>query len=196
MKKLFIWVAAAAVMAMSACSGDSSKKAESESTEVDQNEVVETEVVEPESTEVDAVAPEEATPAEEAAAEEPAVKDDYIKALRKSDPSVKITPSGLAYKVITPGKGAKPNPNSNVSVKYVGKHIDGSEFDNSRGNAIEFNLGGVIPGFSEGIGLMNRGAKYVLYIPGELAYGERGVPQAGIQPNELLIFEVELVDFN
>lgn len=107
-----------------------------------------------------------------------------------------MTSSGLAYKVITPGKGDSPRTNSNVRVSYIGKHINGEEFDNSNGEVVPFNLGGVISGFREGIALMNKGAVYEFYIPGELAYGEKGQPQGGIAPNELLIFEVELVDFD
>lgn len=121
--------------------------------------------------------------------------DPFIADVMANDSSIILLPSGLAYKVITEGEGEKPAATSNVTVKYTGMHVDRSIFDSSEGKGVDFNLKQVIPGFSEGIMQMNRGARYELYIPGELGYGERG-SHGTIAPNETLIFDVELVDFN
>lgn len=106
--------------------------------------------------------------------------------------------SGLVYVCTKPGKGPKPGYKQQVKVHYTGKLLDGTVFDSSveRGEPIEFELGvgQVIPGWDEGIALMSKGEKGVLYIPSNLAYGAR---QAGelIKPYSNLMFEVELVDF-
>ena len=107
--------------------------------------------------------------------------------------------SGLVYVCTKKGKGPKPGYKQIVKVHYTGRLLDGTVFDSSveRGEPIEFELGvgQVIPGWDEGIALMSKGEKGVLYIPSNLAYGSR---QAGelIKPFSNLIFEVELVDFN
>lgn len=115
----------------------------------------------------------------------------FIDSLVKADKNVKVTKSGLAYKVIRKGNGAKPGPEDGVRVRYVGRTIDGNEFDRSGDAPAEFNRRGVIQGFSEGLGLMNKGAKYELYIPANLGYGIRGAGDK-IAPGATLIFEVEL----
>lgn len=113
----------------------------------------------------------------------------------KAKEGVKTTESGLQYKVITEGTGASPKATDIVKVDYEGKLLDGKVFDSSyeRGQPVEFPLNQVIPGWTEGVQLMNKGAKYEFYIPGDLAYGEAGAP--GIEPNSTLIFTVELLDF-
>jgi FKBP-type peptidyl-prolyl cis-trans isomerase FklB len=105
-------------------------------------------------------------------------------------------PSGLQYKVITEGTGAKPSAEDVVKVDYIGTTIDGHEFDSSitRGEPAQFNVGGVIPGWTEALQLMSVGSKYILYIPYDLGYGAGGNPQAGIGPFAALIFEVTLHD--
>lgn len=110
---------------------------------------------------------------------------------------VKITESGLQYKVITQGEGAKPTTDSVVSVHYRGRLLDGTEFDSSykRGQPAKFGVTQVIKGWTEALQLMPEGSKYELYIPSDLAYGPRGAG-ANIGPNATLIFEVELLSAN
>lgn len=113
----------------------------------------------------------------------------------KARQGVKVTASGLQYEVITPADGPKPTADDTVTVHYVGTLMDGTEFDSSiaRGEAATFPLKGVIPGWTEGLQLMNVGSKYRFVIPSELAYGDRGAGQA-IGPGATLIFEVELLE--
>ncbi len=108
---------------------------------------------------------------------------------------VKTTDSGLQYEVLEKGKGDKPKASDTVTVHYRGTLINGTEFDSShsRGTPATFALNRVIKGWTEGLQLMKKGAKYKFFVPSELAYGENGAgPKIG--PNETLIFEVELID--
>ncbi|MDB0006423.1 FKBP-type peptidyl-prolyl cis-trans isomerase [Flavobacteriales bacterium] len=110
---------------------------------------------------------------------------------------VVTTASGLQYQVLTEGQGAKPVASDEVTVHYHGTLIDGTVFDSSvdRGQPATFPVGGVIQGWVEALQLMNVGSKYKLFIPSNLAYGERGAG-GSIGPNETLIFEVELLSIN
>jgi len=103
-------------------------------------------------------------------------------------------PSGLQYKVITEGKGKKPDSSSTVTVHYTGTLLDGTEFDSSvkRGQPATFPVKGVIPGWTEALPLMAVGSKWKLFIPPSSAYGANGAGQQ-IGPNSTLIFEVELL---
>jgi len=105
-------------------------------------------------------------------------------------PGVITTASGLQYKVITPGTGAKPTAADTVTVHYRGTLIDGAEFDSSysRGQPATFPLSGVIAGWTEGVQLMQEGGKSQLVIPPSLAYGDKG-ELAG----QVLIFDIELI---
>ena len=107
---------------------------------------------------------------------------------------VQVTASGLQYKVNTKGDGQQPGPHSRVKCHYEGRFIDGQVFDSSykRGEPTVFGLDQVIPGWTEGLRLMNVGSKYEFYIPGNLGYGERGIP-GHIPGNSVLIFTVELL---
>lgn len=121
------------------------------------------------------------------------VKDgeEYLAAQMAADPEIKVTESGLAYKVIKEGDGNKFITSDRINVIYTGTLIDGKEFDSSKGEARTFTPAGVVPGFKEGLLMMSPGAEYILYIPGKLAYGVNGSPQAGIGPNAMLIFNVQ-----
>ena len=107
---------------------------------------------------------------------------------------VTTTASGLQYKVPTPGTGKSPKATDTVLVHYRGTLISGTEFDSSykRKEPISFPLNRVIAGWTEGVQLMQEGAKFEFYIPSKLAYGSRGAGR-DIGPNEALIFEVELL---
>ncbi len=125
-------------------------------------------------------------------AEEKAKGKAFLEENKKQE-GVKETPSGLQYKVITEGSGENPGPEDVVEVHYTGKLIDGTVFDSSveRGQPVKFPLNGVIPGWTEGLQLMKPGAKYMFYIPSDLAYGDRGT--GPIPGGATLIFEVELL---
>lgn len=114
----------------------------------------------------------------------------YIAEQMKKDKGFKKTASGIAYKVIKQGTGENFNDSATVDVVYVGRHVNGKEFDNSKGKPVPFNLKMTVPGFREIISLMNPGSKVVAIIPGKLAYGDQGNPQGGIGPNETLEFEI------
>lgn len=110
---------------------------------------------------------------------------------------VKVTASGLQYKVLKEGEGARPGAEDEVTVHYTGKLLNGTVFDSSvnRGEPATFPLNRVIPGWTEGVQLMNEGAKYEFFIPSDLAYGPQGIPNV-IPPHSTLIFEVELIKVN
>lgn len=116
----------------------------------------------------------------------------------KSADGVKVTESGLQYKVIKSGEGDKPSKTDKVTVHYHGTLTDGTVFDSSidRGTPATFPVGGVISGWTEALQLMVPGDKWVLYVPSDLAYGERGTPGGPIGPHQALIFEVELININ
>lgn len=111
------------------------------------------------------------------------------------DSEVVVTPSGLAYKKLRDGNGQKPEPVNSVKIAYKGSLIDGTVFDQLLpDNDKKFPISGFVAGFTEGLLLMDKGSSYIFYIPGKLAYGVDGLKQAGIGPDETLIFEVELLD--
>lgn len=113
----------------------------------------------------------------------------------KKKEGVKTTASGLQYKVVKEGTGAQPKEKDTVKANYRGTLIDGTEFDSSytRGQPATFPVSGVIKGWTEALQMMKVGSKYQLFIPANLAYGERAIgPDIG--PNSTLIFEVELLD--
>ena len=115
----------------------------------------------------------------------------------KTKQGVLTTASGLQYKIISDGTGESPKPGDEVQVKYTGRLIDGTVFDSTDkrgGEPARFKVGQVIPGWTEALQLMKKGSKWELYIPSNLAYGERAT--GAIPQNSALIFEVELVDFS
>ena len=112
----------------------------------------------------------------------------------KKKEGIKILPSGLQYKVLAEGSGTTPNKTDTVTVHYRGTLINGTEFDSSykRGKPQTFKVDSVIRGWTEALQLMKEGAKWQLFIPPELAYGERGAGST-IGPNATLIFEIDLL---
>ncbi len=123
-------------------------------------------------------------------------KEEGAQFLKKNanNKSVYTTKSGLQYLKLKDGNGKRPTLNSTVKVHYTGKLIDGTVFDSSveRGEPMEFPVGAVIPGWTEGLQLMDEGSKYMLFIPYNLGYGES--PVGDIPPGSTLIFEVELLE--
>lgn len=111
----------------------------------------------------------------------------------KKQEGVKVTASGLQYQIVKEGTGIKPGPNDVVTVHYTGRLIDGTVFDSSveRGEPATFAVGQVIPGWVEGLQMMNEGSAWRFFIPSELAYGSHGT--GPIQPNSTLIFDVQLI---
>ena len=113
----------------------------------------------------------------------------------KKKPGVVALPSGLQYKEIKAGTGKTPKATDTVSTHYKGTLIDGTEFDSSykRGQPASFPVNGVIPGWTEALQKMKVGAKWQLFIPSELAYGENPQPGSPIGPNSVLLFDIELL---
>lgn len=116
-------------------------------------------------------------------------------AQNKTQPGIKTTMTGLQYKVLTEGTGEMPTDKDTIVVNYQGTTIDGKEFDSSykRGQPMTAPLKYMIPGWVEALQMMKKGSTWMLYIPANLAYGDRGAPPA-IGPNQTLIFKVELLD--
>jgi FKBP-type peptidyl-prolyl cis-trans isomerase len=116
----------------------------------------------------------------------------YLEANKKKD-GWNVTPSGLQYKIITTGTGAKPAATDTVVTNYRGTTIDGTEFDSSykRNQPAEFPVNEVIPGWTEALQMMPVGSKWQLAIPASLAYGEKAPPEIG--PNSVLLFDIELL---
>ena len=114
----------------------------------------------------------------------------------KTKKDIITTESGLQYQVVTEGTGAKPTADDKVKVHYTGTLLDGTKFDSTMdrgGEPAEFPVGGVIKGWTEILQLMPVGSKYIVWVPSDLAYGERGAGQ-DIKPNSTLKFEIELLD--
>ncbi len=112
-------------------------------------------------------------------------------------PEVEVLPSGLQYEVLMAAEGPTPNADSQVTTHYEGRLIDDTVFDSSiaRGSPASFRLDQVIAGWTEALQLMSPGAKWRLFIPAELAYGERGAGQL-IGPHATLVFDVELISID
>ena len=169
MKKIFtILMAAGLIMGMASCNSNTSSEqtAEEATTEADYGQEIK---------------------------DNKTIGREFLEENAKND-SVIQTESGLQYMVLKEGTGAKPGPTDEVTVHYTGKLINGTVFDSSveRGEPATFPLNKVIPGWTEGLQLMSEGAKYRLFIPSELAYGEKGAGEQ-ILPNSTLIFDVELI---
>jgi FKBP-type peptidyl-prolyl cis-trans isomerase FklB len=116
----------------------------------------------------------------------------------KTEQGVITLPSGLQYKIVKEGNGPKPDSASKVTVHYHGTLIDGKVFDSSveRGQPIQLSLDNIIEGWKEALRLMTVGSKWKLFIPSSLAYGENPRPGGPIEPNMVLLFEVELISID
>lgn len=116
-------------------------------------------------------------------------------ARNKAVKGVLVTSTGLQYQVLRKGTGPTPKPGARVRVNYRGTLLDGTVFDSSydRGEATEFGLDEVIPGWREGVAMMPVGSKYRFWIPSDLAYGAKGTPGGPVGPNATLVFDVELM---
>lgn len=127
--------------------------------------------------------------------EENKAKSDKFFAENKTKEGVITLPSGIQYKIIEAGKGAKPSKEDTVTVEYTGRLIDGTVFDSTeKAKPVSFPLDKVIPGWTEAIQLMPAGSTWEVYIPPQFAYGTRGAGQK-IGPNETLIFKIHLISF-
>lgn len=173
-------VSAAGLLVLSACSGKNAGD-----TTVDTADVVEQ--------------VEEAPAAGEALADSTiiAMLNVYGEKVEVESDTILTTPTGLKYRVIKEGKGAKPAATDEVEVNYEGRLPNGEVFDSSyqRGETATFPLNQVIKGWTEGLQLMGEGAVYEFYIPSELAYGTRGAGDK-IGPDQPLLFKVELIKVN
>lgn len=115
----------------------------------------------------------------------------------KTADGIKVTASGLQYKVLASGNGKAPKATDKVTVHYTGRLIDGTIFDSSveKGAPATFDLNGIIPGWTEALQLMHEGDKWTIFLPSDLAYGERGAGEQ-IPPYATLVFDVELIKVN
>jgi len=131
---------------------------------------------------------------QEAAAAENKTKGDAFLAENAKKEGMVVLPDGLQYKILTAGQGKKPVETDTVLCNYKGTFVDGAEFDSSTraGKPVPFEVKNVIPGFKEVLQLMPVGSKWQVFVPSNLAYGERGAGGV-IGPNATLIFEIELV---
>ena len=180
LNRLSILAFGIATLALTGCSGNTEK---AEAAPTDETIILDEAVETPEAT-PDSVATAEP---EAAATEESSAATDGIER----------TASGLGVKILNPGTGSHPERNTPIVVHYKGMHTDGTVFDSSydRGAPATFRPTQVIAGFGEGLMMLGKGGKAVLYIPSELGYGATGTPGGPIAPNEDLVFEVEIVDF-
>lgn len=121
-----------------------------------------------------------------------AAADEFLQKNRTAE-GVQVTSSGLQYKVLTEGSGPSPDSTDNVKVIYKGTLLDGTEFDSSKDSAVSFSPQMVVPGFGEALRMMKKGSKWRIWIPPDLGYGPQQLGE--IKPNSLLVFDVEVVDF-
>lgn len=117
-----------------------------------------------------------------------------VNRLAKENPNFHVTDDGMGYIIQNPGTGDKPTDKDVVIVNYTGKLLDGKEFDKNDNSYM--NLRNVVPGFRKALEMLGTGGKGTFYIPAKLAYGVKGVPQAGIGPNMMLVFDIEVVKIN
>ena len=182
--RLIMFAAFAAALLMSSCTKESSGEYNKS------KDVTESELTEDRQEEETAEIAEVGEDNEKADVERPSFLPNWM------PDNVKLTPSGLGLVIENEGDDTRANPTSRVTLHYRGRLLNGTEFDSSyeRGVPATFMPVQVVPGFGEGIQLLGIGGKATLYIPSDLAYGSRGIPQAGIAPNSNLIFDIEIID--
>ena len=129
------------------------------------------------------------------ALENVAAGEKFVAAAKAEDPSIKTSETGLSYKIENAGDTTAIIKRNDVArIKYTGRLVDGTVFDSN--DDARMSPAGVVAGFGEGLMMLGKGGKATLYIPGNLAYGVDGAPRAGIGPNAMLIFDVEVLDVN
>lgn len=119
---------------------------------------------------------------------------DFVAAAKSTDGDIKTTDSGLSYKVIKAGEGSSVKDAKRLKLKYTEKKIDGTVVSETNENGRTAYLNNLTPGFAEGLKMLSKGGQAVFYVPGELAYGVNGIPSRKVGPNELLVYEVEVLD--
>lgn len=119
---------------------------------------------------------------------------EYVAAVKRADGEVKTTDSGLSYKIINAGEGNEVKGAKRLKLKYAEKKIDGSVISETGENGRTAYLNNLTPGFSEGLKMLSKGGHAVFYVPGEIAYGVNGLPSRNLGPNEMVIYEVEVLD--
>lgn len=118
----------------------------------------------------------------------------FVNRLKAENPDFKVTEDGLGYIIANPGDANRPGADATVTVNYKGTLLDGKEFDH--GDGVKFPLANVVPGFRQAVMMLGVGGEGTFYIPGKLAYGVKGAPDAGIGPDQMLVFEVKLVSID
>lgn len=119
---------------------------------------------------------------------------DFVAAAKKADGNIKTTDSGLSYNIIAVGEGTPVNGATRLKLKYTEKKIDGTVVAETKETGRTTYLNNVTPGFAEGLKMLSNGGKAVFYVPGDIAYGVNGLPSRGVGPNELLVYEVEVLE--
>lgn len=119
---------------------------------------------------------------------------DFVAEAKKADGDIKTTDSGLSYKIFTPGEGASVKDATRLKLRYTEKKIDGTVVSETNENGRTAYLNNLTPGFAEGLKMLSKGGQAIFYVPGDIAYGVNGIPSRKVGPNELLVYEVEVID--
>ncbi len=119
---------------------------------------------------------------------------DFIAEAKKNDPSIQTTPSGLAYKIVNEGEGAKAGDAVRARLVFTEKKIDGQEVSSTNEKGRMTYMANITPGFAEGLKLLGKGGKAVFYVPGDIAYGVNGIPSREVGPFETIVYEVEVLE--
>lgn len=123
-----------------------------------------------------------------------AAGEEFLAAAVAADPTIQKSASGLGYKIETAGDGKAVDGATRLKLKYVEKKIDGTEIVKTNDTGRTTYINNVTPGFGEGLKMLSKGGKAVFYVPGEIAYGVAGIPSRNVGPNEMMVYEVEVID--